>query len=242
LKGKTILLAHSSDVFRTMFSNTLTKSGFKIILARDGKETIQHLSSNGNNIDLLLLDLEIPQFKGFKVLEWVKNNHLDGTLPVLVIAESYEFGNVMTDLKPLGAAELTTRSITCDHLIYKVNNLLCSNESSNTIAKRVPTTIPVEFRSGDTSAAGFILNLSETGLFINYSNKILKTGDTLYLTFPLPSNDDVIKAEGKVVWLNKFEGSGDAFFKGFGIHFTKIKPDDREKIANFLKRELDMSG
>lgn len=110
------------------------------------------------------------------------------------------------------------------------------------IARRVPTTIPVDFKTGDTTAAGFILNLSETGLFINYTSENLKTEDILHLTFHLPSDDDVIEAEGKVVWLNKSGGNADTIFKGFGIHFTKIKPDNSGKIAIFVKRELEMLG
>ena len=110
------------------------------------------------------------------------------------------------------------------------------------IARRVPTTIPVDFKTGDTTAAGFILNLSETGLFINYTSENLRTEDILHLTFPLPSNDDAIETEGKVVWLNKSKGNTDNLFKGFGIHFTKIKPADRDRIAIFVKRELEMIG
>ncbi len=242
MKGKTILLADNSDVFRTMCSNALTKAGFETIFARDGKETIQQLSSNASKIDLMILDIEIPQINGLKVLEWVKENHLERTLPVLVITEPYEFGNVMTNLKHLGAAGLATRSITPDHLIYRVNDLLLNEGPSKRIAKRVPATIPVDFRSGDKAAAGFILNISETGLFINYTSENLKTEDILHLTFPLPSDDDVIEAEGKVVWLNKSEGNTGTLFKGFGVHFTKIKPDDREKIATLVKKELEMLG
>ncbi len=242
MKGKTILLAANDDVFKSMCNETLTKAGFETIVARGEKNTIQHLSSNDVKIDLIILDIETPQINGLKILEWVKENHLERTLPVLVITESYESGNVMANLKHLGAAGLSTRSITPDHLIYRVNNLLLNEGSLKRIAQRVPATIRVDFRSGDTDAAGFILNISETGLFINYTSENLKTEDTLNLTFPLPSDDNAIEAEGKVVWLNKSDGDSDTTFKGFGIHFTKIKPDDRKKIAIFVKRELEMLG
>ena len=240
MKGKTILLADNSDVFRTMCSNILTEAGFHTIIARDGNEAIQQLSSSASDIDLMILDLEISQIDGFKVLKWVKDNNHQRTLPVLVITESYEFGNLLAELKHLGATGLTARSTSSEHLVYRVNDLLFDKKSSDRIARRVPTTIPANLSAGDTTATGFILNISETGLFINYTNENLKTGDILHLTFSLPSEDDAIEAEGKVVWLNKSEGNTENLFKGFGIHFTKIIPEDREKIAIFVKREIEM--
>ena len=164
MKKKTILLSANNDAFETMCGEALTEAGFETIFARDEKETIQHLSSDPSKIDLMILDIDTPQMNGLKILEWVKENYIERTLPVLVITESYESGNIMTNLKHLGATGLTTRSTTSDHLVYRVNNLLLNKGSLRRIAKRVPATIRVDFRSGDTNAAGFILNISETGL------------------------------------------------------------------------------
>ena len=242
MKGKTILVADNSDVFRTICNGILTEAGFHTIIARDGNEAIQQLSSNASNINLMILDLEIPQTDGFKVLKWVKDNNLQRTLPVLVITESYELGNLVTELKHLGATGLTSRSTSLEHLVYRVNDLLFDEKSSNRFVRRVPTTIPVDLSAGDITATGFILNISKTGLFIDYTNENLKTGDILHLTFSLPAENDAIEAEGKVVWLNKSEGNTDNLLKGFGIHFTDIKPENREKIAIFVKKEIEMLG
>ena len=240
MKGKTILVADNSDAFRTKCIKVLTEAGFDTVIARDGKEAIQQLSSNVSNIDLMILDIKIPQINGLKVLKWVKDNNLQRTLPVLVITESYELGNPISKLKHLGVTGLTTRSTSPKHLVYRVNDLLFDEKSSNRVARRVPVTISADLSAGDTTAKVFILNISETGLFINYANENLKTGDILHLTFSLPSEDDAIETEGKVVWMNKYEGNTDNLFKGFGVHFTRITPEDRDKVATFVKREIEM--
>jgi uncharacterized protein (TIGR02266 family) len=240
LKGRTILIADDSDVFRIKCGNILTDAGFKTILVKDGHEVMEQLASNASNVDMLILDLQMPHVDGFKVLQWMRDNNLEGTLPVLAITDGYDFSEVIMKLKHLGAAGLATKSTSSEHLVYRVNALLFNENETKRFAKRIPTTIPVDFTKEGITSSGFISNISETGLFINYTNESLKSGDIIHLTFSLPDYQEVIEVEGKVVWLDKFDGSSENILKGFGIHFTKIKPDDKKGIATFVKRELEM--
>ena len=83
---------------------------------------------------------------------------------------------------------------------------------------------------------GFILNISETGVFI-YCSESLMPGDLPQLKFSLPGTDRMIEARGRVIWVNRLTGE-EALFNGMGIHFTEISDEDRELIASYVNNEL----
>ena len=65
---ETILVVDDEDVIRELMSNILTKAGYKVIEARDGKEALEIYRSRHNEIDLVLLDLMMPVMGGEECL------------------------------------------------------------------------------------------------------------------------------------------------------------------------------
>jgi two-component system cell cycle sensor histidine kinase/response regulator CckA len=60
----TILVADDDPQVREMISETLTKSGYAVLMARDGVETLSQYQSSLQPIDLVILDLVMPQMGG----------------------------------------------------------------------------------------------------------------------------------------------------------------------------------
>lgn len=88
---KTILIVDDSLVVRT-FLNSIFANHFNILMAKDGMEAINIINEN-SNVDLLFLDLQMPNVNGIAVLNYFKENGLFDRTKVCVIT-GVENGNI----------------------------------------------------------------------------------------------------------------------------------------------------
>ena len=58
---------------------------YKGVIALDGKEAIDIISSNKYHIVAILLDLNMPNVGGFEVLDYLKNSNHYGNIPISII-------------------------------------------------------------------------------------------------------------------------------------------------------------
>ena len=79
---KNILIADDSNIMLNFIEQTIGDE-FKIIKANNGSEAIEKI--NSSDIYALLLDINMPNTNGFEVLEYLKNNNLLESIPVVII-------------------------------------------------------------------------------------------------------------------------------------------------------------
>ena len=70
-----ILIADDSEINRSILADMLG-DGYEIIEAETGVEVISILREYDNHIDLLLLDVVMPQMDGFEVLILMNRYHM----------------------------------------------------------------------------------------------------------------------------------------------------------------------
>ncbi|MCI8347682.1 MAG: response regulator [Bacilli bacterium] len=85
LSTKAILVADDSSIIRN-FINDIFNGKYDVLMASNGREVINIVSSNKNQIAALLLDLNMPDMNGFEVLEYFKENNLFSEIPVSIIS------------------------------------------------------------------------------------------------------------------------------------------------------------
>lgn len=81
-------------------------------------------------------------------------------------------------------------------------------------------------------------NISEGGICL-ITNEPVAVGDTLDLVIKLPAQN-VINAQGKVVWASEFEVIGATREKKYdaGVEFIQIRENEQEEIKKFVLRHL----
>ena len=113
-RGATILVAEDDADLRGVLTASLMRNGHHVVQARDGAEALAAIECD--HIDLLVLDLVMPNIDGFGVLTRLKELRNGDTLPVIVVSgtdrsssegEALRLGANVYLSKPVEAAALS---------------------------------------------------------------------------------------------------------------------------------------
>ncbi|MBU0976134.1 MAG: response regulator [Patescibacteria group bacterium] len=83
-RSKKILVVDDDYFFRRILTTKLRESGFEVLEARNGREGIGIIEKR--EVDLMLLDLMMPFYDGFDILEELDSNKKLRSLPVIVMS------------------------------------------------------------------------------------------------------------------------------------------------------------
>jgi DNA-binding response OmpR family regulator len=120
------ILITETDLYVTDFlKQELHSHGFQTIFAKTGRETI--LLSQNNNFSLLILELELPDLDGIKVLEKIKQQN--STLPVLVLTTLMNPEAVVSALTR-GADDYVTKPFSSKELLARIRVRLRKNKTN----------------------------------------------------------------------------------------------------------------
>jgi len=67
-----LLVVDDEEIFRNLTTDLLTRYGFSVVTARDGKEAVDVASQSLEPFDLILLDLKMPVLSGTKVFRLLR--------------------------------------------------------------------------------------------------------------------------------------------------------------------------
>ncbi len=113
LKGDTVLIIEDDAGARTFACRVLELEGYHVLQAETGDEGLRLV--RGNKVDLVLLDLKLPDDNGWMILEEIKNDPVLSVVPVIVYTASFgepqkeralALGAADYLIKPLSAAGL----------------------------------------------------------------------------------------------------------------------------------------
>jgi PAS domain S-box-containing protein len=122
-RGATILVAEDDADLRGVLTASLTRGGHHVIPARDGAEALAAIDRE--KVDLLVLDLVMPNIDGFEVLARLKEHRNADTIPVIVVTGTDRSSTELQALR-LGANVYLTKPIEAAALTEQVTRLLTS--------------------------------------------------------------------------------------------------------------------
>ncbi len=64
-----IMVVDDEEVIRSMVKDFLSDKGYEIILASNGSEALEKFRQNEEKVDLVLLDMVLPEKSGMEILE-----------------------------------------------------------------------------------------------------------------------------------------------------------------------------
>jgi two-component system response regulator PilR (NtrC family) len=119
--AEAILIVDDEDIIRESLSFILTKEGYRVREAANGRIATEILKAE--SFDLVLTDLEMPEMKGIELLEHVTRSAPE--TPVVIITA---YGSIDTAIAALrkGAVDYILKPVEFDELLVKIGRLLAS--------------------------------------------------------------------------------------------------------------------
>ena len=120
-----LLIAEDQSMLRDAMATLLSMedSVESVLQAKDGKEAINLISTN--DIDVAILDVEMPEATGLDVLEYIRSNNID--CKVVIVTTFKRMGYFERAIKNnVDAYVLKDRSI--DELMKTINNVLAGHK------------------------------------------------------------------------------------------------------------------
>lgn len=121
-KKEKLLIVDDSRFQRVVFREMLAEK-FEILEAVDGKECLEIIKKNGNNIDIVLIDLVMPNMDGFEVLRKRQTIKEFESILVIALTTSNEI-SFQTEAFELGANDFIMKPVDARIAISRINNTL----------------------------------------------------------------------------------------------------------------------
>lgn len=119
------LVVDDSRVNRLVLSRQLTGLGLEVLEAEHGLEAMELLRTHASAIDVVLLDVEMPEMDGYETLAVMKADEAIRHLPVLMVSAIEELDSVVRCIE-LGATDYLTKPINPRILQARLNASLAA--------------------------------------------------------------------------------------------------------------------
>jgi diguanylate cyclase (GGDEF)-like protein/PAS domain S-box-containing protein len=103
-----LLIVDDNEMNRDMLARRLARKGYVIGLAESAKELLPQVKENG--IDLVLLDIEMPEVTGLDALQALRESYSPTELPIIMVTAKNQSDDIVKALE-MGANDYLTKPI-----------------------------------------------------------------------------------------------------------------------------------
>ncbi|MCF8000437.1 MAG: response regulator transcription factor [Halanaerobiales bacterium] len=218
--GKRILIVDDEKNIRELLKFNLENEGYKTIEAVDGKEALEKADQS---IDLVILDLMLPEIDGLNVCKKIRNDDKLGDLPIIMLTAKSEDIDRIIGLE-LGADDYITKPFNMRELVARVKALL----------RRI--TMSKSYDEDEEK----IINLKD--IIINIKNHtIKKDGNEIPMTpkefdllvYFIRNNDQVFSRDKLLKEIWGYEFSGDT--RTVDVHVRRLRKKLGENLIKTVR-------
>lgn len=120
MKNINVLVADDEFRIRKLLAEFLSREGYKVIEAEDGGKAIDILFDSKTKIDLVILDVMMPKYDGWFVLERIREF---STVPVVMLTARSDEYDQLKGFK-LGADDYVTKPFSPSVLMARINKIV----------------------------------------------------------------------------------------------------------------------
>jgi len=118
---KKVLIIEDDAFLLDLEAAKIKKNGYDVLVAQTGEIGMKKISEPGVNI--ILLDLLLPNFDGFEILKKIKEDEITKNIPVIVFSNLAEAKDIDKAMK-LGATKFMIKSnFSLEELINEIGIL-----------------------------------------------------------------------------------------------------------------------
>ncbi|MCP4885746.1 response regulator transcription factor [Rubripirellula sp.] len=196
-----ILLVEDEKHLGVGIKYNLEAENYRVTLVEDGPNALRLLKSNGDSIDLLVLDLMLPGMSGYAVCETIRDAGM--TLPVLMLS-ARTLAEDRTRGFDVGANQYMSKPFELDELLSRIKNLLQQQGGQRGGDSKPKRTRPacsevsfgevqVNFETHQASVAGDSVRMTPKELkllkyFIEHEGRVISRNELLSEVWDLSGN------------------------------------------------------
>src|SRR5689334_11634116 len=113
---KTIVVADDTAFVRDRFRAALENAGHRAVGVQSGSELLAQLRAHGSDVDLVVLDLRLPETSGVDLVRSIRR--IDkGRLPILIFSGTIGSAEEVRELASLGIAGYVNEYSAAQHIV-----------------------------------------------------------------------------------------------------------------------------
>jgi CheY-like chemotaxis protein len=235
-RKKTILLVDDSPFFLARLKDLLATMGYDILESTRARDAQAILQREHGRIDLLIIDLKMPEMDGFEYLRWLRSQSWGGAIHVLVLTGAYELDEIIEPLRQLGVVGLMDKGSHPHHILTRVNGVLNPDVAQARKHERVTCHLPLNFTYGAIRKEALLTHVSLGGAFL-VTEEIIPVESTIEVNLQLPGVARIHHVQGRVVWIMGGEGwnKARAGIKGMGVQWKNATEEILGDLSLFIE-------
>ncbi len=107
-RSSRLLIVDDNELNRDMLARRLERKGYEVVLAAGAHQLMQRISEG--SIDIVLLDIEMPEISGLDALKTIRQTYSQVELPVIMVTAKNQSEDIVRALD-LGANDYVTKPI-----------------------------------------------------------------------------------------------------------------------------------
>jgi DNA-binding response OmpR family regulator len=129
MRNRKILVVDDEEVIRKYLNLQLNKWGYDVVEAEDGAIALLKLESK--DIDLIILDIMMPNKNGWELLKELKLNERTKNIPVIILTAKNRDEDMFKGYE-MGASYYLPKPFTKEQLLYGIKMMFDENQDQNT--------------------------------------------------------------------------------------------------------------
>lgn len=129
--SSTLLIVEDNEMNRDLLTRRLQKKGFSIELAVDGVDAMQRLNEVDVDVDLVLMDMNLPVQDGWTTCQLIRKDPQLQHLPIIALT-AHAMTNDRERARAVGCTEYETKPINFQQLLGKIQKLLARQATRST--------------------------------------------------------------------------------------------------------------
>src|SRR3981189_1293561 len=121
-----LLIVDDNEMNRDMLARRLARKGYVIGLAENARDLLQRIRQDA--VDLVLLDIEMPEISGLDALKTLRKHYSAAELPIIMVTAKTQSDDIVTALD-LGANDYLTKPIDFPVAVARIGTQLSHKQA-----------------------------------------------------------------------------------------------------------------